>query len=95
MPEIPSPTSAFRKNPKVEEAPVGTDLMLFDPAAGQFFMLNQAMSFVWKRSDGATTLADIAGALLEEFDGVPADAVNTDVTQAAADMVAKGLLLTA
>ena len=95
MSETSSPASAFRKNPKVEEAPVGTDLMLFDPAAGQFFMLNQAMSFVWKKSDGRTTLADIASALLEEFDSVPVEAVNADVAQAAAEMVAKGLLLTA
>ena len=36
-------TAVYKRNPQVEEAPLGGDLMLFDPVKSQFFVLNSTM----------------------------------------------------
>jgi hypothetical protein len=86
--------SVLRRNPSIEEAPLQGELMLFDPISAKFFVLNTTMAFLWRNCDGARSLADIAGALVEEYEGVDLVTAQTDVGAAAGELTTLGLLLT-
>lgn len=45
------------------EQEVGSELMLFDPGRNKAFCLNKTAAFVWKNSDGSTSVSEIAGKL--------------------------------
>jgi len=83
----------LRRNPKIEQAPLQNEMMLFDPAQSKFFVLNQTMAFVWKSCDGGTPLGDIATRLIEEFRDVDLERAIRDVQSAAAELTSLGLLL--
>jgi coenzyme PQQ synthesis protein D (PqqD) len=83
----------MRRNPKIEEAPLQNELMLFDPGQSKFFVLNQTMAFVWRSCDGGTSLGDIATRLTEEFSGVDMENALRDVHKAADELSSFGLLL--
>jgi hypothetical protein len=83
----------MRRNPAIEEAPLQTELMLFDPVQSKFFVLNPTMALVWKGCDGVASLADIAARLTEEFSGVELDVARRDVDAAAAELATLGLLV--
>jgi hypothetical protein len=85
--------TSLRRNPKIEEAPLQGELMLFDPANAKFFVLNETMSYVWRACDGTASLQDIAGKLTEEYSGVEADVAQRDVETAAAELTSLGLLV--
>ena len=53
MPEL------FRRNPKIEEAPLGADLMLFDPDKSQFYVLNTTMAYLWRSCNGQNSFERI------------------------------------
>lgn len=82
-----------RRNPKIEEAPLQGELMLFDPASARFFVLNGTMAFLWQQCDGAHSLNQIAAALAEAFSGVSTDQASRDVEAAAVEMQSLGLLV--
>jgi coenzyme PQQ synthesis protein D (PqqD) len=85
----------YRRNPKVEEAPLQTDLMLFDPEKSQFFVLNPTMAYVWKNCDGTKTFDFIVESIREEFASADDVPVETDMRQALAQLVDLGLVTTA
>ena len=77
---MPSPT-VLRRNPKVEEAPLSGELMLFEPATSRFFVLNRTMAFVWSRCDGGSTV----DALLDALERGELDAALTNTPEATRD----------
>jgi hypothetical protein len=81
------------RNPKIEEAPLQSELMLFDPTSSQFFVLNGTMAYIWRRCDGETPVDRIAEGLAREFDGVESPSAARDVREAVEDLLAKGLLV--
>jgi hypothetical protein len=84
----------YRRNPKVEEAPLQSDLMLFDPEKSQFFVLNQTMAFLWRNCDGKKSLEHMVESIRNEFataDGTP---VETEMREALARLVDLGLVTT-
>ena len=81
------------RNPKIEEAPLQSELMLFEPVSSQFFVLNGTMAYIWRKCDGHTPVERIAEGLAAEFDGVDSSAADRDVRDAVEDLVAKGLLV--
>lgn len=85
----------FRRKPDVEEAPLQGELMLFDPGSSRFFVLNRTMAFVWRRCDGAHTLASMLDGLPAEFEGVDGAAAPGDLTSAVQELAALGLLVDA
>jgi coenzyme PQQ synthesis protein D (PqqD) len=87
--------AAYRRNPQVEEAPLSGELMLFDPARSQFFVLNRTMASIWRRCDGAHGLDAFLAGLQEEFAGVPVEAADEDVRRALEELVTLGLVTTA
>jgi len=85
--------TSLRRNPKIEEAPLQGELMLFDPVNAKFFVLNETMSYVWRACDGSVSLQEIAGRLVEEYSGVETETAQRDVDSAAAELTSLGLLV--
>ena len=83
------------RNPKIEEAPLQNELMLFDPASEQFYVLNSTMAFLWKHSDGRTALPSLVDRAIAEFEGADAGQVSLDFDAAAAELRKMGLLVDA
>lgn len=83
----------LRRNPKIEEAPLEKELMLFDPESSRFFVLNRTMAFIWRSWDGTLTPAAIVHRLSGEFEGVDPVAAEEDVRGALEDMISKRLLV--
>ena len=82
----------YRRNPKIEEAPLGNDLMLFDPAKSQFYVLNSTMAYLWKNCEGKVTLEGIVASVPQDFavsDGTP---VATEMKAALDELVALGVV---
>ena len=84
---------AFQRNPQVEEAPLQGDLMLFDPGTSRFFMLNRTMTFVWRRCDGAHSLAEMLEDLRAEFGDVDTSAAEGDLKKALGELASLGLVV--
>ena len=87
--------AAYLRNPQVEEAPLSGELMLFDPARSQFFVLNRTMAFIWRRCDGAHGQDGFLAGLQEEFEGVTPEAADADVRRALHELLTLGLVTTA
>jgi hypothetical protein len=87
--------STLRKNPKIEEAPLHGELMLFDAATSKFFVLNRTMAFLWRHCDGGSSFSQVVGKLQEEFADVEPASAEADLTKALDDLVAMGLVVDA
>lgn len=81
------------RNPAVEEAPLQSELMLFDPVTSRFFVLNQTMAYVWKRCDSLATVDALVGGLSEEFQGAEPVNIRDDVERALEELVTAGLVI--
>lgn len=86
-------SSLFARNPRIEEAPLQGELMLFDPEGSRFYVLNRTMAFVWRRCDGAHTLGGMLQGLRAEFDGVEPAVAETDLRRAVAELLGLGLVV--
>ena len=85
-------TELYRRNPTVEEAPLGADLMLYDPAKSQFFVLNSTMAYLWRNCDGEKSFDSIVKAipdLFAEADGYPVD---TEMKAALDELLSLGMI---
>jgi len=86
-------STVLRRNPKIEEAPLERELMLFDPESSRFYVLNRTMASIWKGCDGQTRPDAIVERLVRDFDGVEPSTAEADVRAALEDLVSKGLLV--
>ena len=82
----------LRRNPQIEEAPLETDLMLFDPASSKFYVLNRTMAFVWRECDGERTVGAILQRMTENFSGVDPASASKDLGVAVDQLVSLGLV---
>jgi hypothetical protein len=82
----------LRRNPQIEEAPLETDLMLFDPASSKFYVLNRTMAFVWRECDGERTVGAILQRMTESFSGVDPASASKDLGVAVDQLVSLGLV---
>lgn len=87
------PERVFTRNPRIEEAPLQGELMLFDPEGSRFFVLNPTMAFVWRRCDGTQTLAGMLDGLRQEFSEVEPDAATADLRTALGQLCSLGLVV--
>jgi hypothetical protein len=83
----------LRRNPKIEEAPLQTELMLFDPDTSRFYVLNGTMASIWRGCEDTSTPAGIVERLTREFEGVDPAAAEVDVRKALEDLISNGLLI--
>jgi Coenzyme PQQ synthesis protein D (PqqD) len=82
----------FRRNPKVEEAPLGADLMLFEPEKSQFFVLNSTMAYLWRSCDGANSLDRIVESIPSKFAEADGHPVATEMKAALDELLALGMI---
>jgi hypothetical protein len=82
----------IRKNPKIEEAPLQGELMLFDPATSRFFVLNRTMAYVWRQCESVPGVNALIDGLQEEFSEVEADVARKDVERALQELMDAGLV---
>jgi hypothetical protein len=80
------------RNPKIEEAPLESDLMLFDPASSKFYVLNRTMAFVWRECDGQKTVDSILERMTQSFRGVERSAAEKDLGSAVEELISLGLV---
>ena len=83
----------FQRNSQVEEAPLQSELMLYNPSTAQFYMLNPTMAHIWRSCESAQPIDALVSAVVDSFDGADGAAVETDVRQAVAELVSLGLLV--
>lgn len=83
----------LRRNPKIEEAPLQGELMLFDPTTSKFFVLNGTMAFLWRHCDGERDLVLILESLCAEFSGVDRAVAEADLRKAVEDLAGMQLLI--
>jgi len=81
------------RNPKVEEAPLQGELMIFDPASSRFFVLNRTMTFVWRRCDGAHGVREMVDELRSEFSDVDRETAEGDLKKALGELASLGLVV--
>ncbi len=86
MPEL------YRRNPKVEESPLQSDLMLFDPVKSQFFVLNPTMAYLWRNCDGEKNLDAVLQSVPDEFSEADPQRVATEMKAALDELVSLGLV---
>jgi hypothetical protein len=85
-------SECYCRNPKVEEAPLGGDLMLFDPAKSQFFVLNSTMAYLWRNCDGEKSLDWIVESIPSAFSEADAQSVAKDIRAAVEELVGLGMV---
>ena len=83
----------FTQNPRIEEAPLQGELMLFDPDSARFYVLNRTMAFVWRRCDGSHSPEAMLEGLRQEFADVDAAAAAADLRAALGELVSLGLVV--
>jgi hypothetical protein len=85
-------TERYLRNPKIEEAPLGSDIMLFDPAKSQFYVLNSTMAYLWRHCDGEFDMEGIVESVPKNFalsDGAP---VAADMKAGLDELLALGMI---
>lgn len=83
---------AIRRNPKIEEAPLQGELMLFDPATSRFFVLNRTMAYVWQQCESRGSVNALIDGLQEGFTGTEGQPVRSDVERALQELIDAGLV---
>ena len=80
------------RNATIEEAPLQGELMLFDPGASKFYVLNPTMAYIWKRCDGGSTVEVMIEGLKAAFSGVEPAAAEADLRRALHELVSLKLV---
>lgn len=84
----------FKRNPRVEAAPLNEEAILLDPATSKFFMLNSTSSFIWERLSTPNTAESLAGEICKSFDNVAMPDALNDVRATLDEMLTMGLVVT-
>ena len=82
----------WRRLPRVEEAPLKSELLLFNPDSSQFYLLNQTMMFVWRNCEGKSPEAMVAE-MASAFSGAEEAVVREDVQKALVELESLGLIV--
>jgi len=90
--EILSMPELFRRNPKIEEAPLGADLMLFDPDKSQFYVLNTTMAYLWRSCNGQNSFERIVEAVPAKFAEAGSHPVAAEMKTALDELVSLGMV---
>jgi hypothetical protein len=88
-----TPSIVPQRNTLIEEAPLQSELMLFDPATSKFFVLNSTMAFLWRNADGNRRLDELVAMVTDSFRDADAEQIGRDVARAAEEMRELGLFL--
>jgi len=70
------------------------ELVLLDPDNGHYYTLDEVGTRIWELCDGGRSIAEIAGALDEEFDAPP-ETIRADLLELLEELSDGGLVLDA
>jgi hypothetical protein len=85
-------TGLYQRNPKLEEAPLGADLMLYDPDKSQFYVLNRTMAYLWKNCDGTNSFDKIVEAVPNVFAEADDRPVKAEMKAALDELLSLGMI---
>lgn len=88
----PTRMTIFRRNLKIESAPLDAESILFNPDTKQFVKLNQTSAAIWNRLADGATVDEIADTLCQMFDGVLPDQAKQDANKTLDEMLRLGLV---
>jgi Coenzyme PQQ synthesis protein D (PqqD) len=83
----------YRRNPKVEQAPLNEEAILFDPEASRFLVLNQTSALLWDQLTEARTPEHLAEHVVSSFGGVDFPSALKDVEALLEQMLSHELVL--
>ena len=83
----------FRRNPRIETAPLDDDLILFDPSSSKFLILNGTSSYLWERLSEPQTAEGLARSVCERFSGIELNKALSDVTEMIEQMISHELVV--
>jgi len=83
----------YRRNPKVEQAPLNEQAILFDPDANRFLVLNQTSALLWDQLTEARTPEHLAEQVCSSFAGIDFPAALRDVETVLELMISQELVL--
>jgi len=84
----------FRRNPKIESAPLSSDAILLDPDRPQFFLLNETSASFWAYLAVDSTPEELAAQICRDFDGVEPTEAREDAEKILKEMLMQGLVET-
>ncbi len=84
--------AAYHRNPQIEEAPLQQELMLFNPATSQFYMLNGTMAYIWRNCE-QKSVEELIASIGDAFEGTDPSKASEDVEKALADLLSLGLVI--
>jgi len=84
--------AVFQRNAQIEMSPVGDEIILFDPKATRFLLLNRTSSFLWQQLEKPKTAEELAGDVCRSFAGAVSSQVLGDVERALQEMQALELV---
>jgi hypothetical protein len=76
----------FKRNAEIEMSALGEEVILFDPKATKFLLLNRTSSFLWRQLDTPKTAEELAAEVCRHFDGAELRGVLRDVEGALEQM---------
>jgi len=82
----------YVRNPKIEEAPLGSDIMLFDPAKSQFYVLNSTMAYLWKHCEGEVDIDGLIKSVPNAFALSEGHPIDTDMKAGLEELLALGMI---
>lgn len=83
----------YKRNPRMESAPLQEEAILFDPAASKFFVLNRTSSFLWDRLAQPSTVESLAHEVCTRFSEVGSAEALRDVGGVVEQMLALELIV--
>jgi hypothetical protein len=83
----------FRRNPRIETAPLDEEVILFDPPNSKFLILNGAGSYLWERLSEPQTAEGLARSVCERFSGIELRGALSDVAEIIEQMISHELVI--
>jgi hypothetical protein len=83
----------YRRNPRVEQAPLNDEAILFDPDASRFLVLNRTSTLLWEHLSEGRTPEHLAERVCASFAGVEFEAALHDVETVLEHMLSQELVL--
>jgi hypothetical protein len=74
--------TAYARNPKIEQAPMRNETVLFNPENNKFCLLNHTAAFLWQQLSESRTVEQLAAELCKSFADVSSINAVQDVEEA-------------
>jgi hypothetical protein len=80
-----------RHGPDIASRVIRGEAVIVEPAEGRWSLLSEVGTRIWELSDGRHSLADIARAIVQEFE-VEEEQARADLVEFVDDLAGRGLL---